>query len=221
MRAPAVALTLLLAGSASAHEGAQERAQEAAPAAAPRAYEPPAPGTYELPPIQRVATHELLDDRRRPSPLPALATGEVALVSFVYLSCPAACPTANAVLQDVDRRAAADDALRGRLRLVTVSFDPVRDTPARMHRLHESLAPRGDWRFLTAPDEAALAPVLVDYGQRVRDDSGDGRLEHVLKVFLVDDARRVRNIYSADFLDAQLLLNDVRTVLLGEAGDDS
>jgi len=210
----------------AAHEAAHEAAHKAAPgsgagAPAARAYEPPAPGTYELPPIQRVATHELLDDRRRPSPLPELAPGEVALVSFIYLSCPAACPTANAVFQEVDRRAAADDALRGRLRLVTVSFDPARDTPAQMRRLGESLAPRGDWRFLTAPDEAALAPVLADYGQRVRDDAGDGTLEHVLKVFLVDDARRVRNIYSAEFLDARLLLNDVRTVLLRDAGDAS
>jgi hypothetical protein len=42
-----------------------------------------------------------------------------------------------------------------RVRLVTVSFDPVLDTPARMGELARSLGARDGWRFLTARDEAA------------------------------------------------------------------
>jgi len=41
---------------------------------------------------------------------------------------------------------------------------------------------------------------------------GDGVLRHVLKVFLVDDARRVRNVYSAGMLDPDLVLADVATI---------
>jgi hypothetical protein len=35
----------------------------------------------------------------------------------------------------------------------------------------------------------------------------------VVKVFLVDDQLRVRNIYSTGLMDVRLVLNDLRTVL--------
>ena len=87
-----------------------------------------------------------------------------------------------------------------------------------MAEFRRHFAPDGRWRFLTAPSEAEIAPVLGDYGQDVRPPLGDeqeagGRLSHVLKVFLVDGDRRVRNIYSAGFLDVRILLHDAATVL--------
>jgi len=119
------------------------------------------------------------------------------------------------VLQRLDRRIAADARLAGRVQLATVSFDPRRDTPARMADLRASLAPRGRWRFLTAGDAAQLRPVLDDYGQDVLRPPEDphGPLRHVLKVFLVDDSGAVRNIYSTGFLDVRLMRNDALTVL--------
>jgi protein SCO1/2 len=36
----------------------------------------------------------------------------------------------------------------------------------------------------------------------------------VLKVFLLDGEGRVRNVYSVGMLDATLVLNDLRTLLL-------
>ena len=43
---------------------------------------------------------------------------------------------------------------------------------------------------------------------------GEGALRHVLKVFLVDDQLRVRNVYSSGMLDPELVLSDVETVSL-------
>jgi len=40
---------------------------------------------------------------------------------------------------------------------------------------------------------------------------------HVLKVFLVDRAGDIRNIYSAGFLVPDLVVNDIKTVLAGPA----
>jgi hypothetical protein len=81
-----------------------------------------------------------------------------------------------------------------------------------MSVLRRSLAPRARWRFLTAPDQTALRPVLDDFGQdAVR---ADGQVaSHVLKVFLVDGRRRIRNVYSTGFLDPRILVNDLLTVL--------
>ena len=171
-------------------------------------FEPPAPGSYELPPILVVKEHRLLDEQGRETALLGLAPGEVALVSFIFLSCPDACPAATAELARLDKRLAERPALARRVQLVTVSFDPANDPPARMAALRASLAPHGRWRFATAASEAAIAPVLVDFGQ-------DATPSHVLKIFLVDDAGRVRNIYSTGFLDVRLLLADLETVLGG------
>jgi cytochrome oxidase Cu insertion factor (SCO1/SenC/PrrC family) len=186
-------------------------------------YTAPPPGSYELPPIDEVHDHPLVDTDGRPTTLFTLTGDRVAVVAFVYTSCPDAtgCPLSMAVLRRVDRALAKDPALARRVVLLSVSFDPERDTPAQMAKVRALHAPKSDWRFTTTADEAALAPLLADFGQpvaklRLPDGTWSGFYRHVLKVFLVDTRHRVRNVYSTGFLDDALVLNDVRTVL-GEA----
>ena len=150
-------------------------------------------------------------------PLLDLEPGEMAVVSFVYLSCSGACPLATAMLQRLDGLL-HERGLGERVELLTVSFDPARDPPERMAAQRRALAPQGRWRFLTAADPAAIGPVLRDFGQnveRVVDAEGGAaaQLDHVLKVFLVDASGGVRNIYSTGFLDPRVVLNDLLTVL--------
>jgi cytochrome oxidase Cu insertion factor (SCO1/SenC/PrrC family) len=188
----------------------------------------PAPGSYELPPIARVSDFSLLDSTGAQAPLLGLAPGQVALVSLVYTTCPSACPAALAVMQGVDRDVAAEPSLRNRVRLVTVSFDPEKDRPEQMAALQQRMEPQSDWRFLTAADEADIEPVLASFDQdtlRLRmaaeepeaPDQETPLIRHVLKVFLVDDAGDVRNIYSAGLFSRELVVADMRTVLMEEA----
>lgn len=194
--------------------------------AAPFAAEfvPPAPGTYTLPVIDRVADHDLLDSGGGRVQLTALKRDRLAVVAFVYTTCSdaAGCPLAEAIMQRLDRQLAADPPLAGRVRLLTVSFDPERDTPARMRAVRERFAPRTDWAFLTATDEAALRPVLDDFGQpvaKLRYANGEwtGLFRHVLKVFLLDERNQVRNIYSSGMISAELVMNDLRTLAMARA----
>ena len=183
-------------------------------------YEPPLPGSYALPVIHQVDDHVLLGTGGEPEPLLGLAAGEVALVSFVYLSCGDACPMATATLQALDHRLAGRPELARRVQLVTVSFDPVRDPPERLAALRAGVAPKGRWRFLTAGSPRAIAPVLADFGQdAVWIPDGEGhppeRLRHVLKLFLVDASGNVRNIYSTGLMDTRLVMGDIVTVLGG------
>ncbi len=159
------------------------------------------------------------------APLLGLEPEQCAVVSFIYRSCSEAggCPLALAVLRRLDRELAERPKLAARTRLVTVNFDPARDTPARMAELRRLLEPRGHWSFLTGADEAELRPVLADFGQDVlplltEEGVESSVLKHVLKVFLVDGRGRVRNIYSTGFLRADVILNDVVTVLGEESG---
>ena len=209
---------VLAAGGARAHagdDGGSHHAEESA--AADVRFEPPPPGSYALPPFGQVGRHELVGTDGLPAPLLDVAPDGAALVSFVYLSCPDACPMATALLQRVDRQVAADPRLAERVSLVTVSFDPARDTPAKMAAFRASAAPRGRWRFLTSTGAAAIAPALADFGQDGLATSAGGEaafpVTHVLKVFLVDGSGRIRNVYSTGFLDARILVNDLLTVL--------
>ena len=184
-------------------------------------YEPPAPGTYDLPVIRRVRDHPLVDADGTPTTLFAVTSDRFAVVAFVYLSCVEAvgCPMSHAVLHGLDRALADDPGLAARVRLVTLSFDPERDTPERMaaqRRLHE---PKTDWRFAVSPNDADLRALLDDFDQpvaklRYEDGAWSGLFRHVLKVFLVDPRHQVRAIYSTGFLNEALVLNDLKTLAL-------
>jgi len=184
-------------------------------------YTPPAPGTYELPVIDTLDDHPLVGEDGRAAQLFELTRDRVAVVAFVYMTCveSTGCPVSQAVLHRLDRALAADAELRSRVVLVSLSFDPERDDPARLAAIRAANAPESDWRFVTASSEDTLAPLLEDFGQpvarlRFADGRWTGLYRHVLKVFLLDRAHRVRNVYSTGFLHAELVLNDVRTLLM-------
>src|SRR5207244_10109073 len=132
----------------------------------------------------------------------------------------ARCPLGNPVLKPIGAALAAEPSLARRAQLITVSFDPERDTPARMAEVRALYHPSASWRFVTTRGEAELRPLLDDFGQpvaklRFADGRWSGLFRHVLKVFLLDRENRVRNIYSVGFLGPALVLNDIRT-LAGE-----
>jgi cytochrome oxidase Cu insertion factor (SCO1/SenC/PrrC family) len=214
-----VAAALLLGLSAGASTAAEPDGDPFVPR-----YTPPAPGSYTLPVVDTVGDHPVLDADGRPSTLFSLAGDRLAVIAFVYGSCVDAvgCPFSLAVLQRIDRALAADRALARRVTLIAVSFDPTRDTPARMARLRRLYKPKADWRFATTRSDAELAPMLTDFNQpvaRLLDDEGKptGLYRHVLKVFCLDAARDVRNVYSVGMLDPDLVLNDLRTLTMETA----
>jgi len=187
-------------------------------------YQLPEPGSYELPVIDRVGHYELLNASGERVPLLDIGPGNCAIVSFVYASCPDAggCPLVLASLRRMDRMLASNRELASRVRVVTVSFDPVNDTPERLAILRDHLKPMGEWRFLTAESDREIRPILDDFGQdalrlvAAEDGKPLGVIRHIAKVFLVDSDFAIRNIYSSGFLDPELLLRDIETVLLGE-----
>lgn len=187
-------------------------------------FQPPPPGSYELAPIQRAADGDVLDadgTRRR---LSSYLGDRLVLLSFIYTRCTdgRGCPFATAVFHLIEREIASRPDLDGQVRLVTLSFDPSHDTAAVMLRyagdgyLDQSWHERR-WAFLTTNSSRDLQPILDGYGQSVApeiDENGDltSRFSHVLKVFLIDRERRVRNIYSTAFLHPVVVVNDLETL---------
>jgi cytochrome oxidase Cu insertion factor (SCO1/SenC/PrrC family) len=186
-------------------------------------FDAPVPGTYQLPVIKPAADGAVLDTTGTPRRLHQLMAGKVVVLSFVYTQCSDArgCPLATAVLYQIHRATASDPVLAERLKLMTLSFDPAHDTPAVMARYARPAEPAArvsQWDRLTTSSDRALAPILAGYGQLVARPTGTqaGGLTHRLRVYLIDPQQRIRNIYGLDFLDPELLLADVRTLLLEE-----
>src|SRR6185436_1285109 len=132
------------------------------------------------------------------------------------------CPFAYQVMQELKKVLDREPLLRAHLRFVSLSFDPDHDTPEAMRLYGGShMADSGGlpWYFLTTPSPRELRPMLEGFGQDlslVLDASGKstGSLSHVLKVFLIDPRGSIREIYSTSFLSPQVVLNDIRTLLI-------
>lgn len=216
-----VAIALASVPVAGAHEG-----HAPPPGAGVRsryAFPLPAPGSYSLPPIKAAGDGRVLDEDGREQALRQLLLDRISVVAFIYTRCGDLCPAASLDMSQLQDLAAKDRRVSRRMRLVTISFDPEHDTPQTMRDYaaqFRSAAAAPEWLFLTAPDRAALAPVLAAYNQAVdaKADpaSAGGPLSHVFRAFLIDRAGQVRNIYSLDFFDPKLVLNDVRSLLLEE-----
>jgi cytochrome c peroxidase len=189
-------------------------------------YVPPAPGSYELPTIQAAADGVVIDADGTERRIFDYMGDRYVLLSFIYTRCrmPKGCPLATATLEQIEAGLAAEPSLAGRTRLISLSFDPERDTPDAMLRYaardYESTEWRErPWSFLTTGSWKELQPILDGYGQYVvREIDEEGKLtgdfSHLLKVFLVDRQRRVRNIYSSDYIHPVLAINDLKTLMM-------
>ena len=189
-------------------------------------YTPPTPGTYQLPPLGNAVDGRVLDTSGKPLRLHDVLDGKLALMGFIYTHCPDVngCPLASYVMKQVQKNLVADPQLRDEVVLVSLSFDPELDTPGAMKEYsHHFKRKDFDWRFLTTASEADLQPIIDGYGQfRAKyynpDGSYSGSMSHILRVYLIDRDKRIRNIYSAGFLHVDTATNDLRTLLLEEQG---
>lgn len=184
-------------------------------------YDPPAPGTYALPSLGPAADGTVLGADGRPVRLHQLTEGRIVVLSFIYTRCadPKACLLATGVLGELRRLSAMVPGLAERLLLVSLSFDPAHDTPEAMER-YGSVASGGaegaEWLFLTTGSQGELEPLLKAYGQRVdvrRKPGASGPLSHPLRVYLIDGAHRIRNVYSDGLFDPRLVFTDIVTVM--------
>lgn len=187
-------------------------------------FDPPAAGSYNLPPLKSVPEGTVLTDLGDPAKLSQLLGGKISLVSFVYLLCSDVngCPLAMSTLFSIYDRSAAAPQLREDVQLVMISFDPERDTPEAVGAFSYPMRndPDGhrklDWQVLTTTGQADLKPILKGFGQAVNPSADGETLNHLLRMFLVDRAGRVRNVYGLGMIDPRLIMTDVETLLMEE-----
>lgn len=214
----------LMVSAGLAHSASNDhdhaRPEVLAPGYADLEYVPPEPGTYSLPPLGAAGDGPVLDSAGKPARVHDFLGDKIVVLSFIYTRCNDinGCPLASHVLRGVQNRLLEMPKLSDSVRLVSFSFDPGYDTPEVLADYSGYFRkPDYDWRFLTCGSEDELQPILDRFGQwviRDYDEQGNylGTMSHVLRVYLIDRAKRIRNIYSVSFLHADTLLNDIRTL---------
>jgi protein SCO1 len=201
-------------------------------AGAPSAAEPgrlqlPAPGTYKLDRIQRVPFGIVREGTGFPRLLSSYTTGKITLLTFFYSQCtdPQGCPLAWNAFESVRDKIKADPQLHGKVRLVFFSFDPVHDSSETLQFLANSYKADGKiapWHFIASCCNLFLEYTLQSFGQEISAQTnalGEPRvvINHLLKVFLIDRRGWVREIYTSAFLNPDVLLGDIKTLLLEES----
>ena len=193
-----------------------------APGYNPLKFEPPKAGSYSLPIIAQAEDGTVLTTENKRKQLHHLMGDKLVLLSFIYSTCNDinGCPLATAVFHKINKRLQQEPKIAKKLRLLTLSFNPEHDNPNAMRQYSKGFSNDiVDWQFLTTQSEQQLKPILNHYQQNIQkiyDDKGNftGTFSHILRVYLIDINKNIRNIYSVSFLHADTLINDVKTLLL-------
>ena len=185
-------------------------------------YDLPRPGTYELYNIRKSGDGKVVDEKGDTDTLHNIMNNKITLLSFIYSNCTDTngCPLATSVFYKIQEKIKEDKNVVKKLKMISLSFDPEYDTPEIMHLYGKNISYiDADWDFLTTNSLKELEPILNSYDQPVirkynDDGSYNGVESHLLRVFLIDDKKLIRNVYNVDFLHAELLINDIKTLLL-------
>lgn len=143
--------------------------------------------------------------------------GRVMLVGYVYTHCPDICPLITYNMRDIQRELPGEENFM----LVSISFDPARDTPeimndyANNYRLNQS-----SWRLLTGNSDI-IDSALDDLEIRTLktptrfSESGTPQyfIDHTDKVTLIDGNGNIRNTYSGSEMDSEKIIADIHTLL--------
>jgi protein SCO1/2 len=139
---------------------------------------------------------------------------QVLLVDFIYTNCPTYCAALGSIYAQLARRL-ADDIAAGKVRLVSISFDPARDGAAELAAYRARYGADGaGWDLGRPAHSAELERWLKAFGVVVIPD-GMGGYTHNAAVHVVGPDRRLAAIHGLEDIDA------VVTTARGIAGTDA
>ena len=164
-----------------------------------------------LPVIRTAPDFQLIDTREKPISLRQFR-GKAVLVAFFFTTCNGTCPATTHRLAKVQAELANQPALKDRVQLLSLTLDPTRDTPEKLRgylRLYD--VEERNWSFVTGGAKE-IAQTMDAWGIWAKP-AADGQLDHPSRVYLVDPAGRIREIYNLEFLRTPWVIEDLRLVL--------
>jgi protein SCO1 len=176
---------------------------------APLTEPPPArPAAEALRPGDEVPDVELVDETGTTRRLSEWR-GRALAITFIYTRCPLPdfCPLMDRQFADVQQIVAADASLRGRVQLLSISFDPEYDTPAVLATHAKKVgADAATWAFLTGTP-SDIDVFAAHFGVSVmRDGSDPASVVHNLRTGVVaPDGRLVTIISGMQWAPSELV----------------
>ena len=138
---------------------------------------------------------------------------DVLLVSFIFTTCSGSCPATTHRMAKVQEALKQRGLLqKGKVRLISISLDPKRDTPNVLKGYMGSYEiDPSSWSFLTG-ELKPVARTIAAWGMWARP-AANGQLDHPSRIFLVDKRQRVREIYNLGFLKTAWAVEDIEVLL--------
>lgn len=144
-----------------------------------------------IPEEDKAPPFALIDQDGKVRSLDALR-GSIVLLDFVYTECNGPCPVSTSARVQLQK--SLPDELRQQMHFVSISLDPLRDTPDKLRSYAlERGADLTNWSFLTGKADD-VESVLRSYGVGVVRDA-DGEIQHVVVAFLIDPNGRITKRY--------------------------
>jgi protein SCO1 len=144
--------------------------------------------------------------------------GKALLITFIYTRCPLSdfCPRMAQNFRVLEGSLSEKPDLYGKTHLLTISFDPEHDTPAKLkaYALKEASAPKsalGHWEFATGRPEniRELADFLqLDYTP----DETEGLIVHNLRTAIVSPDGTLAKVYNGNSWKPAELLSDLEAM---------
>lgn len=138
--------------------------------------------------------------------------GTTTLVTFIYTRCPLPdyCPLMHRNFATIQKALAGDAALKGKVKLVSITFDPEFDTPAVLSDLAKKQgADPAVWTFLTG-DRVTIHRFAGRFGVGVIRPDGMIEISHNLKTILIGADGHIRKVYSGNDWTPTAVLADMR-----------
>jgi len=175
---------------------------------------PPAPAEF-LQVGDTVPDITFTDESGQPRPLSSYR-GTYTLLTFIYTRCPLPdyCPRMNAHFAAVQRGLKAEPLLGRNARLLSVSFDPEFDTPARLTaKAREMGADPALWHFVTAP-RAQVDEFGGKLGLSVlREGAGGANITHNLRTALLDRDGKLARTYNGKEWSPEEVIRDLQALV--------
>jgi len=142
--------------------------------------------------------------------------GAPVLVTFIYTKCPMPtfCPLMDQHFAAIQKKMKDDPALRGRAHLVSISFDPINDTPPVLKAHAKKLgADPGTWTFLTG-DRDEIDKFAMRFGVSVARATTDQRdITHNLRTAIVDAGGKLVKVYVGNEWSSDQALADLAPIV--------
>jgi len=137
--------------------------------------------------------------------------GKVWIADFFYSTCPGPCPMLSSRLSAMQRTIGPDD----RIRLVSISTDPERDTPEVLRQYAAKFHATDRWLFLTGTKESIRSLAFDNFKLPFSEQPGAVEpIIHSTRLILIDQTGTIRGLYDGIGKgDADQLARDVRTLL--------